>query len=359
MPNEKKGKLHLLKKHKKIYFAIFVLIIIGIFIFRPSPPKPIEVQKVKTGEITESISATGTITSETSVNLDFLTSGKLVYLGIKKGDYVKPYQTIAVLDQRTLQKNLESTLRDYSLRRNDFDQTQNDNANRTPNQALNDAMKRILQDNQYDLEKAVLSVELLQLTKENSILSSPVAGIVTRADVSTTGVNVSTATTFTIADPDNLVFEIEVDEADIGKVRMGKKTILTLDSYPDEQIPLTITSIDFSSHTSDSGGNVYTIETSMPENTETKYRIGMTGDAEIIADQKKAALIISLASLDDNNNVYVKKADTYIKKKIKTGIKSDTEIEITSGLKEGEEVALQPDEVASLLKKDKKRFFFF
>lgn len=359
MPNEKHGKLHFLKKHKKIYFSLLVLLIIGIIIFRPSQPIPIEVQKVKKGEITESLSATGTIASKTTVNLNFLGSGKLVYLGAKKGDNVMAYQTIALLDQRTLQKNLETTLRDYSLQRNDFDQTQNNNANRAPNQALNDAMKRILQDNQYDLEKAVLSVELQQLAKENSILSSPIAGIVTRADVQTNGINVSSATTFTVADPNNLVFKIDVDEADIGKIRMGKKISLILNSYPDEAVPLQITSIDFSSHTSDSGGNVYTVEAVMPENIENKYRIGMIGDVEIIVDQKKDALIISLASLDDNNNVYVKKGDTYIKTKVTTGIKSDTETEVIAGLKEGEEVAIQPDDIITLLNNKKKNFFFF
>jgi RND family efflux transporter MFP subunit len=359
MPNEKSSRFHFLKKHKKIYFTIIILLIIGILIFKPSPPKPIEVQKVKKSEITESISSTGTITPKTSVDLNFLTSGKLIYLGAKKGDYVKAYQTIAVLDQRSLQKNLETSLRDYSLQRNTFENTQNDNANRTPNQALSDAMKRILQDNQYDLEKAVLSVELQQLTKENYILSSPIAGIITKADVSTTGANISAATTFTVADPGNLVFKIDVDEADIGQIRIGKKVTLILDSYPDETIPLQISNIDFSSHTSSSGGNVYTVEAIMPENIDTKYRIGMTGDADIVVNQKKDVLIISIASLDDNNNAYVKKGDNFIKTKVTTGIKSDTEIEITSGLKEGEEVAIQTDEVITLLNNKKKTFSFF
>lgn len=359
MPNEKHGRFHFLKKHKKIYFTILVLLAIIVIIFRPTQPKPIEIQKVTRGEITESLTATGTIASKTSVNLNFLSSGKLVYLAAKKGDYVKAYQTIAALDSRTLQKTLESSLRDYSLQRNDFDQTQNNNLNRTPNQALNDAMKRVLQDNQYDLEKAVLSVELQQLAKENSFLTSPIAGIVTRADVQSAGINITAATTFTIADPGNLVFKIDIDEADIGKIRVEKKINLVLDSYPDQTLPLQITAIDFASHTSDSGGNVYTVEAAMPENIDKKYRIGMTGDSEIIIDQKKGTLIISLASLDDNNNVYVKKGKTYIKTKVTTGIKSDTEIEVTNGLKEGEEIALQPDEVITLLKNNKKNFFFF
>jgi len=267
MPNEKHGRLHFLRKHKKIYLAIVILLIIVTIIFKPAKSQPIEVQKVKKGDITESLSETGTIASKTTVNLNFLGSGKLVYLGAKKGDYVQAYQTIAVLDQRTLQKNLETALRDYSLQRNDFDQTQNNNANRTPNQALNDAMKRILQDNQYDLEKAVLSVELQQLTKENSVLTSPIAGIVIGAGVQTNGVNVSSSTTFTIADPNNLVFKFDVDEADIGKIRIGEKITLVLDSYPDETLFLQITAIDFSSHTSDRCFEDAPPRRSLPERT--------------------------------------------------------------------------------------------
>lgn len=345
--------------HKKIFIPVIIVIILAI-IFWPKPPAPLETQQVKKANITETISTTGKISADTSVDLTFLTSSKLVYVGVKEGDMVKKGQTIAVLDQRTLQKNLEDKLRDYSLQRNDFDQTQSDNQNRTPQQALNDDMKRILQDNQYNLEKAVLSVELKDLAKQESVLVSPIDGIVTRADATTPGVNVGSTTTYTIADPTTLAFSIDVDEADIGKVKNGQPVTVTLDAYPDNPLSLKVTHIDFQSHTSDNGGNVFTTKTNLQsDDSNLKYRLGMNGDAEIIVAKKENVLVVSLAALTDDGSVYIKKDGSYEKRKITTGIQSDTEIEVTSGLVKVEEISLQPDEAAKRIQKDEKRFFFF
>lgn len=339
------------KNHKKRFFFILIPIIVLAVIFWPRPPKPLETQIVKKVEIVESISATGSVNSEKSVDLNFLTGGKLVYLGVKKGDHVRAGQTIATLDQRTVQKNLENALRDYSKQRNDFDGTKDDNQNRTPEQALNDDMKRILQNNQYDLEKAVISVELVELAKQQAVLTSPIAGIVTRADVTTAGVNVGTTTTFSVADPENLVFRIAIDEADVGRVQTGQRVNVILDAYPDESLNLIADSIDFSAHTTTVGGNAYTVETRLPLNTNTKFRVGMSGDAEIVLAKKSNVTVVSLASITDDNSVYVQSGNNFEKRKVKTGIQSDTEIEILDGLKTGEIVALQPDEAAKRVKK--------
>lgn len=336
-------KTHVLKHKRRLFFLLIPLAVLTFFLW-PRPQKPIEVQAVKKQDIVESLSATGTIYSQTSVDLKFLSAGKLVYLGVKKGDTVKAGQTIGVLDQRTVQKNLETELRDYAQQRNTFDSTKEDNQNRTPEQALNDDMKRILQNSQYDLEKAVISVELQDLAKQQAVLISPIDGIVTAADVLIAGVNVTTTTTFAIADPTNLIFKIEIDEADIGKVKLDQKARVTLDSFPEKVLDLKVKSIDFAAHTTSTGGNVYTVEVSLPENTALQYRIGMNGDAEIVTNEKKNVLIAPLSSIIDDQYVYVKINDKFEKRKVSVGLRNDTDIEIKSGLKIGEEVALDPTE---------------
>jgi HlyD family secretion protein/macrolide-specific efflux system membrane fusion protein len=210
-------------RHHKIISAIILIVIIGlVFILRPKQPPEVKSVTVQRGDIIQSISSTGSIDSLNSVNLSFQMGGKLVYLGAKAGDTVSAGQTIATLDQRQMQDNLTTALRDYSKQRNTFDQTVQDNGGRTPEGALNDDMKRILENNQYDLDKAVISVDLQNLAKEDSVLTTPIAGIVTRADVQTPGVNVTPATVFTVSDPASLVFKVDVDEADFGTVKLGQ-----------------------------------------------------------------------------------------------------------------------------------------
>lgn len=339
-----KRRLHVIKNyilnHKKKTLLILIPIIILAIIFWPRPQKSLEVESVKKQNIVESLPATGTVSSETSVDLHFLSAGKLVYLGVKKGNFVKQGQTIGVLDQRTVQKNLETELRDYAQQRNSFDNTLEDNKDK----AISDDIKRILQNNQYDLEKAVISVELQDLAKQQAVLTSPISGIVISADVVTAGVNISTTTNFTIADPDHLIFKIDIDEADIGKVKIDQKVKIILDAFPEETFTLKVKSIDFAAHTTTTGGNVYTVEVALPENTALQYRIGMNGDAEIITNEKKNVLTVPLSSLLDDNHVYVKTNGKFEKRKITTGLRNDTDVEIKSGLKAGEEVALDPVE---------------
>lgn len=347
--NKLKNLFKFLWSHKKISIALIFFISLIIYFLIPKNKKEIETIKVKKNNILQTISASGAIDSETTVNLSFNTGGKLTYLGAKKGDQVTKYQTIAVLDQRSIRENLQNALEDYAKQRNSYEETMEKNQNRTPEGALNSQMRRILENNQNDLDKAVNSVELQNLVLEQSVIVSPIDGIVTRSDVEVAGVNISPTTVFTIADPLNLVFNTDVDEADIGKVFPGQVINVTLDAFPNRVIPLTVSEIDFISHLSDSGATVYTVKAYLP--AMGNYRIGMNGDAELIVERRNNILVIPLSSLIDEKHVYVKSLNKYEKKRITTGIQSDTEIEVVRGLKEGDEVALIPEDVEKQINK--------
>jgi HlyD family secretion protein len=340
---------HFLKTHKKIVFPVIIVIVL-LLIFWPKPPKPLETQTIKRGDIIQTLSATGTVAA-TSVSLSFLSSGKLTYLGVKKGEYVKSGQVLAELDQRIVQKNLETALRNYSEQRNSFDATSDSNQNRTPQQALNDSMKRILQNNQYDLDKAVISVELQDLAKQQAILTSPIDGVVTRADVETAGVNVGATTTFVVSDLKTTTFNIDIDESDVGKVTVGLPAKVTLDAYPDNTFNVKVKSIDFAAHTTTTGENVYTVEVGLPQNNKFAYRVGMNGDADIITNEKKDVVTVPLVSVVDDNYVYVKTKKGAEKRKIKLGLQNDTDGEVKSRLMPGDKVALDPTEAEKVSKK--------
>jgi RND family efflux transporter MFP subunit len=350
----KKSKAFLSARKKLLLFLLIIIVIVIIVVVNVQTPPVIETMKVKKAEIVESLSTTGAVDSVTSADLNFLITGKLVYLGVKKGDMVKKGQTIATLDQRTMQKNLELALKDYAKQRNTFEQTLDDNQD----QPLEDDLQRVLDNNQHDLDKAVRSVELQTLAKEQSVLTSPIDGIITQADVTAPGVNVTTTTTFTVADPNQLVFKMDVDEADVGKVQLGQPVKITFDAYSDETINATVDAIDFSSHTTSTGSDVFTVESKLSSNGNVTYRIGMNGDAEIILREKNDVYTVSLGALLDDQYVFVKTKDGFVKKKVTTGIQSDTDVEITSGLTEGEEIATDPTKAEESMK-SKKKFILF
>lgn len=330
------------KTHKIISFIILLTLIVILFVLKPGEQAPIAVEKVKRENISQTISITGSIDSNSTANLNFRVSGKLVYLGAKKGDYVYSYQTIGAMDERTVQKNLEIALIDYSKQRITFDQTLEKNQNRKPEEALNNDMKRILENNQFDLEKAIKSVELADLAKQDSILTTPISGIITRADVETSGVNVSATTIFTVTDLISLNFKMDVDEADIGKVKEFQKVKVVLDPYPDETLDLTIDKIDFTSHTTSTGGTAFTVYANLTNNPDNKYRVGINGNAEIVIDEKKDVLTIPVSAISEDNKVLVKTTTGWQERKIKTGLQNDTRTQVISGLSQNDGVAVEP-----------------
>lgn len=331
----------------KILTAIAIIILLALgFILRPKPAPQIATQKIEPTTLTQTVSVSGSVVAKSTANLTFPISGTLSWVGVKTGDTVSAYQTIATLDERTALKNLQKALTNYSLQRNTFDQNIADN-NGIGNaaSALNDNMKRILEDNQYNLDLAVNSVELQDLARQQAFLTTPIAGIVTRADATTAGITATPALTFTVVDPNSVVFSMDVDEADISKVKIGQMADITLDAYADTPLHLPVDSIDFVSHTTANGGNAFSVQVSLGNNSDYRYRVGMNGDADITTAKRVGVLAVPLSSLVNNNQVYVKQGKKFVKKTIQLGLQSDTEAEVTAGLKAGDIVAIDPTQI--------------
>ena len=332
-----------IRTHKKITIPLFILLIILVLIFRPRPPKAIATATVHPTTVTQIVSVSGTVAAKKSINLTFPIGGTIAWVGVQKGDTVTAGQTIATLDERTAEKNLQAALISYSLQRNTFDQTVVNNKDNV----LTDSMKRILQNNQYNLDQAVNSVELQDLARQQAILSTPISGLVTRADAQNAGVTATAATVFTITDPTSIVFDMDVDEADVSKIDTSQTAKIILDAYPNDTLSLPVTSIDFVSHNTSSGGSAYTVEAKIPNNTNYRYRVGMNGNADIVTAQRTHVLSVPLSAITDDNAVYVQKGKKFAKTKIKLGLQSDTDAEVTAGLQTGDVVALDPNSVVT------------
>jgi len=340
-----KKLIQFLKQRKLLTaFIIIVLTILGFVAYNKFVPKPPEkvyqLTQVKKSDLTQTITASGKIRSETEVKLKFQTSGQLTWVGVKEGDYVKKWQAIASLDQRELKKTLEQELIDYSKERNDFEE---DILKTYKDTVITNTIKRILQKNQWDLNRAILDVELQDITLKYATLISPIDGIVTNIDVPVAGVNITPTTAyFTIADPNNLVFEAEIDETDIGLVTANQSAELILDAFLDDPIPITVDLIDFSASADSSGSTVFIVKFNLSNNGSRQFRLGMNGEVYITVSERQNVLTIPIEALieDETQEVKVVENGKVIEKQVTTGIFSDDFIEITSGLNESDTIVV-------------------
>ena len=333
-----------IKRHKILSIFILVLaIILGVTIplrvkaaIKKNQPQTVLVQKEN---LRLSISATGTVQSENQVDLKFQTSGLLTWVGVKEGDKVKKWQAIASLDKRELEKNLIKTLRDYNKERWDFDEAQQVTYK---NQIITDTIKRILEKNQFDLDKAVLDVEIKDITLKFATLTSPIDGIVTHVETPIAGVNITpAAAVFTIADPSSMKFTANIDEVDVNQIKVGQKVLITLDAYPNEQFEGAVNKIGFASVTTKGGGTAFPIEIKMSKNDDLRFKVGMNGDIEIISEEKKAVLTVpnqALYQKDGRDFVKILENNKEKEVEVKKGLETDTKTEILEGLNEGQKV---------------------
>lgn len=328
-----------IKTHKKISLIIIIALIILVAIFRPKNTTIITTQKALQGDLIKSISITGSIESQNSVNLTFQSGGTVTYIGAYEGDSVYVGQAIVSLDRQKLQATFRQAQQDFTAAKAASEQYYDGHKNAT--ESYDEKVTRTALDATQN--KAYDQMIKAQKDLNDSTLYSPIEGIVTREDVKQIGVNITAATTFTVTDPNSLDFKMDVDEADIGSVKTGQEVNIVLDSYPDETFRVQIANIDFTTHTTSTGGDAYTVKANFTnDNTDYKYRVGMNGNAEIILDQRENVVYIPLASIFDDNKVYVKNRNKYELRTIKLGLENDTNVQALSGVKENEEVVLDP-----------------
>lgn len=146
--------------------------------------------------------------------------------------------------------------------------------------------------------------------------------------------------TFTANDPvivvsDKLIARAQVDEADIGKVKLGQEAWVSLDAYPDTKIKAMVGHIYYESKTVNNV-TIYEVDLETQEVPEF-FRSGMNAGVTFIVGGKEEALLVPLeAILSEKGQNFVMVKDSQnsspAKRGVVLGISEDKKVEIISGL---------------------------
>lgn len=299
--------------------------------------KKSESTKVKQGTLEEKLTISGSIEADEHATLRFQTSGRLVWVGVKEGDYVKKFQSIASLDKREMQKKLQSELYDYMKTRWDFEEAKRDTYK---DKLITDTVKRILEKNQFDLNKAVLDVELQNLSNEYANLWTPIEGIVTKIGSPYSGVNITPSNAeFEIVNPKTIYFAATADQTEVTRLNKDMAGELILDAYPDTTISGIIKDISFMPKAGETS-TVYEVKFLFDNNnSDYKYRISMAGDLSFVVQKKENVLFVPNKFVKTQNSkkyLKIKKNGKEENVEVTVGMETDSDIEITSGIVEGE-----------------------
>ena len=202
-------------------------------------------EKTRTGSVSNSITATGTIEPVTEVEVGTQVSGIIDKIYVDYNSIVKQGEIIAEMDKVTLLSDLQSAQATYNGAKAEYEyQKKLYERNKTLHE------KQLISDTDYELstydyQRAASSYEQAEaeLAKAERNLSyatitSPINGIVTSKDVEegqTVASGFETPTLFTIAaDLTQMQVVADVDEADIAGVADSARVTFTVDAYPND-----------------------------------------------------------------------------------------------------------------------------
>lgn len=364
---------------KYLIYGIAVLAIIGIsykLLNRSTGGTVYKTQKIETGDIMESITASGTINPLSTVSVGSQASGRIAEIYVDYNSVVKKGQLLALIDQENAKATVQQ--REAALEIAKAQVAVEENNIKYYKKALNRISK--LNASKYSTEKdlevakrdydnsvAQLALEQAQVKQAQASLNSaqtelsyteikaPVDGIVISKAVEvgqTVAASFETPELFSVAeDLTKMQIEASVVEADIAKVKEGQNVRFTVDSYSDDYFYGTVTQVR-NEATTTSNVVTYTVVIGI-DNTDMKLKPGMTANVEIITAEEKDVILVPNQALrfyiDDSDNakrykdrgVWIMKNGKPERVVVKIGISDEDNTQILEGnIKLGDEVII-------------------
>lgn len=246
-----------MKRKTWIGFGGGLLAVAGVATYFAAKPKE-EVKwrtvKVDKGNVTQRISATGTVNAMVQVAVGTQVSGVISALYVDYNSLVKKGQLIAQIDSTVWQTQLQdaqaSLLRAqaaYDFAQADYDRSKRLAADKLLADQDLDTKATALKTAKGNLESAKATVARAKANLGYCDITAPVDGVVISrlADVGqTVAASFSTPNLFQIAqDLSKMKVEISVDESDIDQVKVGQRAFFTVDSLPEKQFMATVSQV--------------------------------------------------------------------------------------------------------------------
>ena len=357
-------------KNKKVWIAVAAVAVIGLIVWMLMGNKKEEkvnfsTEKVTKTDIQTSVTATGTIEPVTSVTVGTQVSGIVSHLYVDYNSEVKKGQVIAELDKtnlvselNTAKANLNSQQSNLNYQKSNFTRYQTlyskglVSANDFENARLS------YQQAQQQVNTARESVRRAQTNLGYATITSPIDGVVLSKSVEegqTVAASFNTPELFTIAqDLTNMQVIADIDEADIGDVKVGQRVSFTVDAFPEDTFQGSVKQVR-QQPTTESNVVTYEVVISAP-NGDLKLKPGLTANVTIFTMEHNGVLSVSNKALRFTPNEALLQKDQTIEDvnaphklwtlegnvfkahRVETGATNGTLTEILGGIEEGKVV---------------------
>lgn len=298
---------------------------------RTNIPVPVTLAAVEKEVTSGSFSVPATLAAFDQASIPAAASGKIVSLSIGLGSYVTKGQIIGQLDTRENSQKLQAD----HLALEKYERDYNRNKALLEGKATN---ANAVTDSKYDVDRKKLEIAQLETQISNANIVAPINGIITerkllQGEYAGTGASIAT-----VVDVHQLKGKVYVPENKVFALRMGQPATITAEAFPNEKFEGSVTYI---SPQGDDSHN-YLVQL-MIKNSQAHLKAGQYVIAGFNAGSGYKVLQIPQSALAEgfkNPYVYLAIDGKAVERKIVIGKGIGENVEVISGLKEGDQVVV-------------------
>jgi HlyD family secretion protein len=369
---------------KKVLIVVIVIVVIGLIFYlsmKSNNGKGVDVyvHKAARGEITSKVTASGIIEPKIRVNISSNVIGQIVELRIVEGQQVKKGDFLLQIDPQRYKAEVDSWAANVRVAKINVEQAQ---VNLKESESNLERIKSLHEKgfvSERELEQAAIKYESAQVQLKSAreqvrqseanlerakdelaktTFIAPMSGLVSKLNaeegetVITGTMNNPGTVIMIISDMSRVLATVNVDETDITQVKIGQNCEVSVDAVENKIYAGEVVEIA-SSASKEQEISVFQVKIAISQPDE-NLKPGMSARAEIETHHRSNTIAIPLQSVVDREIeikkgkkekkevVFLVKGDKAVITAVKTGISSTSDIEITSGVKEGDLVVSGP-----------------
>lgn len=338
----------------------------------------VNAEKVTQRSLSDSILASGNLIFNTQIQIRSEVTGIVTQVLVEEGQYVERGQVLMQLDKTSFSADVESYQAAVNAQRIEIEQAVEVNRDIARRLALK---KKLFEQNlvgeddfqslqsqanissirvraaRERLNQELASLAFAQDRLKKTIFRASMAGIISTVDVKT-GETVIAGTTnivgsalITLADPNTILAELRVDEADIAAVKSGQSVEVYAASNPKQVLTARVVSIGTSARSNSAGNGLFFRVKALIDSKERLYP-GMSCRAEIITIRSDDSLSVPIAAVQQeakSHFVWVVRNNKAHKQSVTVGMANDTQQAILDGLSIDDVIIKGPARVISRL----------
>ncbi|MCE9678995.1 efflux RND transporter periplasmic adaptor subunit [Shewanella sp. AS1] len=294
---------------------------------------PVETAHVTKGDVSSFYSTTATLEAPEEANVTSRIAGLIENIKVEEGDRVTKGQLLAVIDAKRQRYDLARSQAEVEIIEQELNRLKKMNNKEFVSA---DSMAKL----EYNLQAAIAERDLAALHVEDSMVRSPINGVIAKRYVKVGNMAKEFDQLFYVVNQDELYGIVHLPEIQLNQLRLGQDAELFLNQKNHESIHANVLRI---SPIVDPQSGTFKVTLSVP-NQEARLKAGMFTRVELRYDTHSNVITVpynAIVNQDNQNALYVIEGNNALRREVTLGYRQADTVEVISGIQPGEQVVIR------------------